>query len=181
MPSIPPSLGKTVTYRTFSWEMLCAKAWGPAFKQPDHGIYDFDGRRFDSTDQYRSGVYGAVPNVSTPVLTATGFANGVQLDWTAATIAGSSIAAYILFRSTDNLNYGQLAVVQGTALDYFDAFEIENVADVTDASANQIIDLNARNIVFLISGAPSGVSYYVIAESALGSMSAPSNIATVNP
>lgn len=180
MPYLPPSLGKAVTYRQWSWEMLCARAWGAAFRQPDHAIYQFsDGRRFDSTDQYRTGIYGPTPNVTPPVLSAAGFANGVELTWTAATISGSTISAYIILRSTDGLNFAQLAVVAGTSLAYFDAFTEQSVVDVTDASGNQYIDSASRNIVFVLGSAPNGVSYYLLAESALGSMSAPSNTVTV--
>lgn len=55
---IPPTLGRPVTYRTISWLELAERAWGSQFRQPDHGIYQFsDGRRFDSTDMYNTGIY----------------------------------------------------------------------------------------------------------------------------
>lgn len=55
---IPPTLGRPVTYRQFSWLEMAERAWGSAYRQPDHGIYQFsDGRRFDSTDMYSTGIY----------------------------------------------------------------------------------------------------------------------------
>lgn len=55
---IPPGLGRPVTYRSFSWLEMAQRAWGAEFRQPDHGIYQFsDGRKFDSTDMYTTGIY----------------------------------------------------------------------------------------------------------------------------
>ena len=55
---IPAALGRPVTYRSFSWLEMVERAWGAEYRQPDHGIYQFsDGRRFDSTDQYQTGIY----------------------------------------------------------------------------------------------------------------------------
>jgi hypothetical protein len=55
---ISPYLGKPVTYRSFSWLELAERAWGSEYRQPDHRIYQFsDGRAFDSTDSYQTGIY----------------------------------------------------------------------------------------------------------------------------
>lgn len=58
--ALDPKLGKQVTTRTFSLEELVSRAWGSEFRAPDHGIYVFNNgaRRFDSTDQYTTGIYG---------------------------------------------------------------------------------------------------------------------------
>ncbi len=59
LPRLPPELGRPVTTRTFSLEELVARSWGSEFRAPDHGIYTFNNgaRRFDSTDQYTTGIY----------------------------------------------------------------------------------------------------------------------------
>ena len=37
---------------------MCERAWGSEFFAPDHGIYEWSGgRKFDSTDKYKVGVY----------------------------------------------------------------------------------------------------------------------------
>ena len=55
----PKDLGKKVTTRDFNWLDLCMRAWGADFNAPDHDIYQMsNGRRFDSTDKYLTGVYG---------------------------------------------------------------------------------------------------------------------------
>ena len=55
----PKDLGKKVTTRDFNWLDLCMRAWGADFNAPDHDIYQWsNGRRFDSTDKYLTGVYG---------------------------------------------------------------------------------------------------------------------------
>lgn len=55
---IPAKLGRAVSFRTFSWLEMVTRSWGSAYREPDHGIYQFsDGRRFDSTDQYKTGLY----------------------------------------------------------------------------------------------------------------------------
>ena len=57
--TIPPTLGKRVVTREVNWLPLVQRAWGSEFTAPDHGVYEFsNGRRFDSTDRTRSGVYG---------------------------------------------------------------------------------------------------------------------------
>jgi hypothetical protein len=38
---------------------LAQSAWGTEFNAPDHGAYCFsNGRKFDSTDRQRTGIYG---------------------------------------------------------------------------------------------------------------------------
>ena len=65
MSQIPPTLGFKVTSRTTSWMDLCVRAWGSEWAAPDHGIYEFsNGRKFDSTDSYSSGIYSK--GTSTP-------------------------------------------------------------------------------------------------------------------
>lgn len=57
-PPLNPALGRQVTSRQFSLLEMVERAWGPAFRAPDHGIYEFsDGRRFDSTDMGTTGIY----------------------------------------------------------------------------------------------------------------------------
>lgn len=60
MPRIPPELGKPVSSREFSYGDIAERAWGSEFRAPDHGIYEFRGGRFDSTDRNRTGIYGVV-------------------------------------------------------------------------------------------------------------------------
>lgn len=55
---IPPQLGKQVTFRTFSWLANVEQAWGGQYRKPDPGIYKWsDGRSFESTDQFNTGIY----------------------------------------------------------------------------------------------------------------------------
>ena len=57
-PKDADNLGYQVTTRNYSWLSFVTVAWGDEFHQPDHGIYQFsNGRKFDSTDQYSTGVY----------------------------------------------------------------------------------------------------------------------------
>jgi hypothetical protein len=59
MPLIPPELGSQVSTRSYTWSEIPQRAWGSEFRAPDHGIYEFsNGRKFDSTDKYKTGVYG---------------------------------------------------------------------------------------------------------------------------
>jgi len=52
------NLGGNVSTTTQSWEAMVQKAWGSEFHAPDHGAYVFTGRKFDSTDKGRTGIYG---------------------------------------------------------------------------------------------------------------------------
>lgn len=53
------SINVKVTTRTTSWLDLAMRAWGSEFHAPDHGVYEFSyGRKFDSTDMGRTGIYG---------------------------------------------------------------------------------------------------------------------------
>jgi hypothetical protein len=55
---IPVTLGRPVSSRSYSWLGFVEQAWGSSFRQPDHRIYVFsNGRGFDSTDLYASGIY----------------------------------------------------------------------------------------------------------------------------
>jgi hypothetical protein len=57
--SDPNNLGHKVTTREVNWGDLVQRAWGSEFFAPDHGIYEFgNGRKFDSTDKGRTGLYG---------------------------------------------------------------------------------------------------------------------------
>jgi hypothetical protein len=59
---IPPTLGKPVTTRTFSWAEMAMRAWGSEFRAPDHRIYQFSGGNYkDSTDLGTTGIYN--PNL----------------------------------------------------------------------------------------------------------------------
>ena len=58
LPPLNPNLGKQVTTRTFSLQEMVERSWGPQFRAPDHGIYQFsNGKRFDSTDMGTTGIY----------------------------------------------------------------------------------------------------------------------------
>lgn len=57
------NLGSQVTSRDISWLDMCMRAWGSEFNAPDHGVYVFSGgRRYDSTDRNRTGIYGVIPD-----------------------------------------------------------------------------------------------------------------------
>ena len=56
--TVPPSLGKPVTTRQFSWAEMARRAWGSEFSAPDHRVYEWsNGRGFDSTDRGTTGFY----------------------------------------------------------------------------------------------------------------------------
>jgi hypothetical protein len=56
--TVPPSLGKPVTSRSFSWKDMVVRAWGSEYSAPDHRVYEFSGGRgFDSTDRGTTGIY----------------------------------------------------------------------------------------------------------------------------
>ena len=57
-PPLPASLGHVVTTRNFSLEEMVSREWGSSFRAPDHRIYNFQGRGFDSTDIGLTGFYG---------------------------------------------------------------------------------------------------------------------------
>ncbi len=46
-----------VTARQFSLEEMVSREWGSSFRAPDHRIYNFTGRAFDSTDIGTTGIY----------------------------------------------------------------------------------------------------------------------------
>lgn len=61
MANNPNNLGPKVTSRDFNWLDMVTRAWGSEFMAPDHGIYEMSqGRKFDSTDKGRTGIYGVV-------------------------------------------------------------------------------------------------------------------------
>lgn len=48
----------TTTFRSFTWRDQAVRAWGGEFHSPDRGIYEFsNGRKFDSTDLNKVGIY----------------------------------------------------------------------------------------------------------------------------
>jgi hypothetical protein len=51
-------LGFPVSTRVFSLLEMVSREWGPEFRAPDHRIYRFTGRDFDSTDLGFTGIYG---------------------------------------------------------------------------------------------------------------------------
>lgn len=57
-PIIPSNLGYKVTTRQTDWMSLVEKAWGSEFRAPDHNIYTFGNRSYDSTDKGLTGLYG---------------------------------------------------------------------------------------------------------------------------
>jgi hypothetical protein len=52
------NLGARVSSRVISWMDLAMRAWGSEYRAPDHKVYQFTGRDYDSTDQSKGGVYG---------------------------------------------------------------------------------------------------------------------------
>ena len=53
------NLGNKVTSRNIDWGEMCRRAWGSEWNAPDHGVYEFsNGRKFDSTDRGKTGIYG---------------------------------------------------------------------------------------------------------------------------
>lgn len=57
-PTLPPSLGRQVTSRQFSWKEMVIRQWGSEYSAPDHRVYQFsNGRNFDSTDLGTTGFY----------------------------------------------------------------------------------------------------------------------------
>jgi hypothetical protein len=53
------NLGPKVSTRAINWMDQVNRAWGSELHAPDRGIYEFGkGRKFDSTDQGRTGIYG---------------------------------------------------------------------------------------------------------------------------
>ena len=55
----PNNLGHKVSTRDLNWGDLVHRAWGAEFNAPDHGMYEWsNGRKFDSTDKGKTGLYG---------------------------------------------------------------------------------------------------------------------------
>ena len=56
--TVPPTLGRPVSTRQFSWKEMVIRAWGSEYSAPDHRVYEFsNGRGFDSTDRGSTGFY----------------------------------------------------------------------------------------------------------------------------
>jgi hypothetical protein len=70
MAAPDPKLGPKVSTREYSWMDMVIRAWGGEYYAPDHGVYDFRGRKFDSTDKTHSGIYN--DNLGPAVSTGTG-------------------------------------------------------------------------------------------------------------
>lgn len=54
---IPPELGYPVTTRSYSWSDEVQRQWGAEFFRPDVAYEMSNGRKFDSTDRYLTGIY----------------------------------------------------------------------------------------------------------------------------
>lgn len=50
----PPPL---VTTRQFSWDEMVRREWGSEYSAPDHRVYVFGERAYDSTDRGTTGIY----------------------------------------------------------------------------------------------------------------------------
>lgn len=57
MANIPPKNGFPVTTRTINWKQLVVTEWGEQWAKPDTAYEMSNGRKFDSTDQYTTGIY----------------------------------------------------------------------------------------------------------------------------
>lgn len=55
---IPAELGYPVTTRTYSWQDEVERMWGAEWARPDVAYEMSNGRKFDSTDRYTTGIYG---------------------------------------------------------------------------------------------------------------------------
>jgi hypothetical protein len=106
MPTIDPyNLGHKVTTRDVNWGDLVRRAWGSEFNAPDHGLYEWsNGRKFDSTDKGKTGVYGVDVLNSENVLAA------IEGTDTFGPVTGT-FAAYVLLPITliDNRITGKVA------------------------------------------------------------------------
>lgn len=54
---IPSTLGYPVTTRSYSWSDEVQRSWGAEFFRPDVAYEMSNGRKFDSTDRYLTGIY----------------------------------------------------------------------------------------------------------------------------
>ena len=55
--ALNPKLGYPVSSRTFSLLEMVSHQWGSEFRAPDHRVYQFTGRAYDSTDLGSTGIY----------------------------------------------------------------------------------------------------------------------------
>lgn len=58
MANIPANLGFQVSTRTYSWADEVQRQWGAEWSRPDVAYEMSNGRKFDSTDRYTTGIYG---------------------------------------------------------------------------------------------------------------------------
>jgi hypothetical protein len=65
-------LGFPVSTRTFSLLEMVSREWGPEFRAPDHRVYRFTGRDYDSTDLGSTGIYQYPPTTLPSKLKYTG-------------------------------------------------------------------------------------------------------------
>jgi len=56
-PPIPPELGTKVTTRSINWRSLVLEQWGDQWTVPDTAYQMGNGAKFESTDQYNTGIY----------------------------------------------------------------------------------------------------------------------------
>lgn len=53
IPTVP-----VVSYRVYDWESLVVEQWGPEWAMNDIAYEMRNGRKFESTDRYKTGIYG---------------------------------------------------------------------------------------------------------------------------
>lgn len=74
--ALNPKLGYPVSTRTFSLLEMVSREWGPQFRSPDHRVYRFTGRDFDSTDLGSTGIYKTPPTTIPAPTRTTGIGGG---------------------------------------------------------------------------------------------------------
>jgi len=81
VPNAPQLPVLKVSTRAFSLEEMVSREWGANFRAPDHRIYNFPGRSFDSTDIANTGIYRRnIENAAIPLPPGTiALANGSYL------------------------------------------------------------------------------------------------------
>ena len=70
--ALNPKLGFPVSTRVVSLLEMVSRAWGSEFRAPDHRVYNFTGRSFDSTDLGSTGIYVYPPTALASKLKYTG-------------------------------------------------------------------------------------------------------------
>lgn len=71
MANIPPQNGFPVTTRTYSWGDEVRRQWGAEWSRPDIGYEMSNGRKFDSTDAYATGIYRRTKKILDSILLAS--------------------------------------------------------------------------------------------------------------